>query len=479
MKKNNSERITDVILINPPLYYEGGAPIILDVSYPPLGILYLAAVLEKNDIRVKVIDVGAEKQSLTQTISLITKESPAVVGISSMTPTLQGAVTLAKVIKKRFKKITVSLGGSHVSADPEFIKRIRLFDFAVTGESETVFLTKVKEIFNNKKVKGVFPGRPVKDLNLIPWPARHLINLNLYNKRASLIATRGCPYACYYCSRPGISNLVRCRQPKDVVDEMELLNKTCGGDFLFQDDAMTINKKFVLDLCQQLIERKKNFRWACYTRVDLVDGEIIKKMAEAGCYSIDFGIESGNERVRNEIINKKFSNSQIKKTLALCNQNKINADGFFMFGHPTETKEEVKETMRFILENNFNLIGVSIATPFPGSKLWEYAVRDKIINDKFVDDFALGRKGKGYAGVWPVYLPKDQDLNWLYEQRRRIMRKFYLRPKRIFKAIKEDLQSWDRIKRDFTEGFNVLMRGSSARAPYRKSSGDKSSKFKR
>lgn len=476
MRKNNFERITDVVLINPPLYYEGGTPIVLDVSYPPLGILYLAAVLEKNNIRVKVIDVGAEKQSLEQTLSLIAEGNPALVGISSMTPALQGAVTLAKEIKKRFKKITVSLGGSHVSADPEFVKRIKLFDFAVTGESETVFLSKVKEVLDNKKVKGVFPGQPVKDLSSIPWPARHLVNLDLYNQRASLIATRGCPYACYYCSRPGISNIIRCRRPKDVVDEMESLDKFCDGDFLFQDDAMTINRQFILAFCAELLKRNKRFRWACYTRVDLVDEEVIALMAKAGCYSVDFGIESGNERVRNEIINKRFSNEQIKRTLDLCLKNKINADGFFMFGHPTETKNEVRETMEFILKNNFNLIGVSIATPFPGSRLWEYAVRDKIINNKFIDDFALGRKGKGYAGVWPVYLPKDQDLNWLYEQRRKIMRKFYLRPKRILRALKEDLQSWDRIKRDFTEGFNVLMRGSSARAPYKKEVINKSEK---
>lgn len=469
MKKNNSGRITDIFIINPPLYYDKGIPIVLDVSYPPLGILYLAAVLEKAGIKVRVIDAGAEKQSLSKTILLIRKENPAVVGICSMTPSLQGAVSLAKEIKKKFgKKLLIGLGGPHVSADPEFIKRIKFFDFAVTGESETVFLALVEDIIKGKSVKGVFPGRPVDDLNLLPWPSRHLVDLNLYNKRASLIATRGCPYNCYYCSRPGISNKVRCRLPNDVIDEMESIYEQCGGDYLFQDDAITINKDFILSFCKELDKRQKKFRWACYTRVDLVDEIIIREMARAGCYSIDFGIESGNERVRNEIINKKFSNQKIEEVIKLCNKYKIESDGFFMFGHPTETKEEVKETMAFILKNNFNLIGVSIATPFPGSILWNYAVKENIINYKFIDDFALGKQGKGYAGVYPVYAPKTLDLDWLYRQRKSIMRRFYLRPQKIIKAIKNDLLSWNNLKRDLKEGISVLIKGSSDRAPYQK-----------
>lgn len=462
------ERVNEVFLINPPLYYDNGEPVVLDVSYPPLGILYLAALLEKNRVSVRVIDVGAEKQSLKTTLLLLKKEKPLLVGISSMTPSLQGAVTLAKEIRKKINKVTIALGGPHVSADPDFIKRIKLFDFAVTGESETKFLSLIKDLISGRRVKGVFKGEPARDLDQLPWPARHLVSLSLYNKRASLIATRGCPFNCYYCSRPAISNLVRYRSAKDVVDEMESLYLSCEGDYLFQDDAITLNRDKIVGICKEMNKRKNKFRWAGYTRIDLVDDELLRIMAKSGCYSIDFGIESGNERVRNDIINKRFSNAEIETVIKLCNKHKIEAAGFFMFSHPTETTGEVKDTMEFILKNNFDLVGVSIATPFPGSKLWDYAVREKIISYKFIDEFALGKRGKGYAGVYPVYVPKTLNLDWLYQQRKTIMRKFYLRPKKIVKALMADLTSWTRIKRDLIEGLNVLVKGSSSRAPYQK-----------
>ena len=463
--------MTKVILINPPVYYAGSIPRILDVSYPPLGILYLAAVLRKEKISVKIIDVGVENQSVEETIGIIKQKKPVVVGITAMTPVLQGALILAKNIKEKYKgEVKIAIGGPHVSADGYFIKRNKYFDFAVQGESETTFLELIKNLLKGKTIKGVYVGKPVKNLDEIPWPARDLINIHQYLKRASLIATRGCPFHCYYCSRPAVSDLVRCRSPKDIINEMEMLYEDCDGDYLFQDDSLTIRRNHTIEFCQELLKRSKKFYWAGYTRVDLVDEELLKLMARAGCYSLTFGIESGNEKLRNDVIGKHFSNDKVKKAILLCKKYGIDADGFFMFGHPGETKEQVRETIGFILENPFNIIGVSIATPFPGSRLWDYAVAGKIIDFKFIDDFALGKKGVGYAGVYPVYVPKTLNILWLYEQRKKIMRQFCLRPNYVWRRLKRDLISWKNLKRDFVEGTNVLICGSSARAPYQKRS---------
>jgi len=195
---------------------------------------------------------------------------------------------------------------------------------------------------------------------------------------------------------------------------------------------------------------------------------MLKLMSQAGCYSLTFGIESGDEKIRNNIVLKHFSNQQIIDTIKLCNKYHIEANGFFMFGHPTEKPANVQQTIKFVLKNDFQIIGVSIATPFPGSKLWQYAIKDKIISNKFIDKFALGKLGQGYSGIYAVYIPKTLDKDWLYLQRKRIFRKFYLRPKYILSRIKKDLTSFDRLKTDFTEGLSVLIRGSSARAPYKK-----------
>lgn len=460
--------MTQVILIYPPVYYKDNQPEVLDVSYPPLGILYLAAILEQNNISVKIIDVGAEKQTLTETLKIIKKEKPILVGFSAMTPLLQGTVTLAKKIKKLNKKIKICLGGPHISADPKFISRIKYFDFGITGEGEYSFLKAYQKIVNKEKLDKIIIGETPKDLSLIPLPARHLIDLSKYHKTASIMATRGCPFNCYYCSRPCISNIVRCRQVKDVIHEMDLLYNHCGGDYLFQDDSLTINRDFTVKFCHQVIKQNKKYRWAGYTRVDLVDEELLKLMSQAGCYSLTFGIESGDEKIRNEVVLKHFSNQKIIETIKLCNKYKIEANGFFMFGHPTEKPENLLKTIDFVIKNDFKIIGVSIATPFPGSLLWQYALKEGIVDNKFIDKFALGKLGQGYSGVYPVYLPKTLDRDWVYLQRKRIFRNFYLRPKYIFNRILSDFKSFDRLKTDIVEGFSVLVRGSSSRAPYKK-----------
>lgn len=460
--------MTKVILIYPPIYYKNGIPEVLDVSYPPLGILYLASVLEKNNITVKVIDIGAQKQTLSDTLKIIKKEKPLIVGLSSMTPLLQGTVTLAKRIKKLNKNIKVCLGGPHVSADPLFIKRNPCFDFAITGEADFTFLKTYKKIINNQKIEKIIHGETPKDLSLIPNPARHLIDSSKYHKTASIMASRGCPFNCYYCSRPCISNLVRYRSVDNLIEEMDLLYDQCGGDYLFQDDSLTINKEFIKEFCQKLNQSKRKYRWAGYTRVDLVDEELLKLMSTSGCYSLTFGIESGDEKIRNEIVLKRFSNQRIIDTVKLCNKYHIEANGFFMFEHPTEKPKNLLKTIDFVLKNDFKVIGVSIATPFPGSKLWQYALNEGIVDSKFIDNFANGKLGLGYSGIYPVYLPKTLNREWVYLQRKKIFRKFYLRPKYIYKRILTDIRSFNSLKTDIIEGFSVLIRGSSSRAPYKK-----------
>ncbi len=460
--------MTQVILIYPPVYYQKDIPQVLDVSYPPLGILYLASVLEQNNISVKVIDVGAQKQSLTQTLKIIKKEKPIIVGFSTMTPLLQGTVTLAKKIKKLNKNIKICLGGPHISADPEFINRVKYFDFAITGEAEDTLLETYKKIIKNQKIDKIIISKTPKNLSLIPWPAYHLIDLSRYHQTASIMATRGCPFNCYYCSRPCISNIVRCRQVKDVIGEMDSLFNHCGGNYLFQDDSLTINRDFMVDFCHQLIKQNKKYRWAGYTRVDLVDDKLLKLMSQAGCYSLTFGIETGDEKIRNEVVLKRFSNQKVIDTIKLCNKYKIEANGFFMFGHPTEKPKNLLNTIDFVLKNDFKIIGVSIATPFPGSILWQYALNEGIVDSKFIDNFALGKFGQGYSGIYPVYIPKTLNREWVYLQRKKIFRKFYLRPKYILKRIINDIKSFDRLKTDIVEGFSVLIRGSSSRAPYKK-----------
>jgi radical SAM superfamily enzyme YgiQ (UPF0313 family) len=457
-----------VLLIYPPLYYSMGLPQSLDVSSPPLGLLYLAAVLEREGIAVKFLDIGAENLSIQETLRFISEEGFGIVGISAMTPQLQGAVTLAEAIKGEFGvKVIIGLGGAHFSSNPDFINRFECFDFGITGEAETVFPVILKDIFSGAKVQRIYRGTPVDDLDRIPLPARHLAKAK-YPQLGSLIFSRGCPYSCFYCSRPAISNIVRYRNPSSVVDEIGMLRGRYKGRFQFQDDAFTINKEYSMSLCAELIKRKVKVQWAAYTRVDLVDEETVKIMASAGCKRIIFGIESGNEAIRNQVIGKKFSNEQIKKALFLCRKYNIERGGFFMIGIPGEGKNEVIETTDFMLKNDFDIVSLSIATPLPASNLWKSAEAKGIINNDFLEKFARGQLGAGYSGVYPVYSDENIPLQWLYEQRKNTLRRFYLRPRIILNRAFRDMGNIAELKSDLWQGLNVLFRGTSSRSPYQR-----------
>lgn len=464
----NNSSSKKVFLIYPPIYYQNGNPQILDVSSPPLGLLYLVAVLEEKSISVKFIDIGAEQQTITETLRIIESERPTIIGISAMTPQLQGAITLAEAIKRKFgDQVKICLGGAHISADPDFINRFSCFDFGVVGEAEITFPKIAKDIFAGKPIRKLYAGEINENLNGIPWPARHLIPKGYYLKRASLIAARGCPFNCYYCSRPAVSNIVRCRDPVDIVKEIKSLYSDCRGQYQFQDDSFTIKRDYTIRFCEEIIKQKLDINWSVYTRVDLVDEELIFLMAKAGCRNITFGIESGNERIREEIIRKRFTNQQIKDVLRLCRKYHIERGGFFMIGIPGETKKEIKETIAFMLNNDFNVIGLSIATPLPGSDLWSAAEKIGIINNRFIDKFARGELGAGYSGIYPVYSDEHLPLNWLYKKRRSSLRKFYLRPSVIYHRFSKDFRSFEKIREDVYQGLNILVRGSSSRSPYK------------
>ncbi|MDD4383195.1 MAG: radical SAM protein [Candidatus Shapirobacteria bacterium] len=460
-----------ILFFNPPLYFHQGIPKSLDVSVPPLGLLYLASYINhyaKKEFNAKIIDIGKENFSLKDIVSIIKKETPFVIGISSMTPQLQGAVELAKNIKKHFPKSIIFLGGPHISADPDFIKRhSKLFDYAITGESEITFLDSIIKLSKNQKIQKIQASQIPLDLNKLPIPDKKLIKRHLYNQAESMLFSRGCPFNCYYCSRPSISRTIRYRSTANLIKEIKYCYPFCNGKINFQDDTFTLNKDKVVELCKTLIKEKIKIFWECNTRIDLVDEKLLKLMNRAGCQQINFGIESGNERVRKEIIHKGlFTNKDISKVFNWCQKYKIKIACYFMMGHPTETKKEIQDTKDMILKSPIDILGLSIPIPFPGSPLYDIAKKDRIVSKDIIDKFVLKKLGEGYSGIYPVYTPKDSNKEFVYSQLKEINRKFYLKPKIVFRKIKEDFTSPQRIKSDFKDLFSLIFRGMSSRKPY-------------
>lgn len=460
-----------ILFLNPPLYFESGNPKSLDVSVPPLGLLYLASYINhyaKSKFNAEIIDIGKENIKLKEIISIIKTKNPFIVGISSMTPQLQGATELAKTIKKHFPKSIVFLGGPHISADPDFINRhSKIFDYAITGESEITFLDAITKLSEGQKIPTIQTSQIPLNLNKLPIPDKKLIKRHLYNESESMLFSRGCPFNCYYCSRPSISRTIRYRSTANLIKEIKYCYPFCHGKINFQDDTFTLNRNKVSNLCKALIKQKIKIFWECNTRIDLVDEKLLKLMYQAGCQQINFGIESGNERVRKEIIHKGlFTNNDIYKVFGWCKKCKIKIACYFMIGHPTETRKEIQDTKNMISKCPIDILGLSIPIPFPGSPLYDIAKKDKVISKQIIDKFALKKLGEGYSGIYPVYTPKDSSKEFIYSQLKEINRKFYLRPKMAFRKIKEDFSSPQKIKSDFKDLFSLIFKGISSRKPY-------------
>lgn len=429
------------------------------LSYPPLGILYLASMLEKDGIEVKVIDAPALEIGVSEVVHEIEKEKPVFIGISATTPQTRKAVQLAKILREQYKDdIIIGLGGAHISADPDFINRFPFFDFGLTGEGEVTLPKIVKEILDGKKIRrGIYHGESPSSLDNIPFPARHLINNNHYfmpiheKKFTSILASRGCPYDCLYCSRPVIGRNVRFRSPKNVVNEMkECIDKFGIEWFQFVDDTLTLNRNQVIQLSEEMVNQKLQIEWGCQTRVDLVDETLLRAMYKVGCREISFGIESGSERVR-AVLRKNFTNKNILKTFKLCRKIGIETTAFFMLGLPTETKDELDQTIEFSRKIEVDYIQVHITTPFPGADLFSIAIKEGIVSNNVWDEYA-----KGPTEDFPTYVPSTLIGEDLHRQQKHAYKTFYFRWQYILRRLFLDIYSVKKLQRNIKTAISLM-----------------------
>lgn len=459
--------MSDVVLITSPMAFLGKKAKLGDeTSIPWMGVLYLASYLEKNGFSVKVYDPGPEKMTLAQVIKKLKKDRPKIVGISSLTSGIKSAVMLAKSIKSEFKKeIIVGIGGSHINVDPTFINRYPCFDFSVAGEGELTFTEIVKKIIQGKKLtQKIFQGKNVENLDEIPFPARHLIDIRNYypteyakaksKLSVGIVGSRGCPFNCNFCSRDKNWRKVRFRSGKNIVAEMKNVAEKFGNRFTFTDDALTLNHKVVEEMCDEIRRSGNKFVWNAMTRADCVNEKLIIKMKNAGCEELFFGVESGNDRVRNKVINKNLSDEAIRKAIRLCQKHGVRASIFLMLGFPTETKEELEDTVNFGLRFQPDFIGVHLTIPFPGSELFEIGIKEKKYPKNLVDLYATGKLGE-FMEKWPFYIPSGMTKDYLIKAKKRAYRKFYL----SFPWILRRLRLWLKNKQEFKHDLGLVKIG--------------------
>ena len=376
---------------------------------PNLGLLYLAAVLDQHDIHVDILDVEQYFQLENYNLkSLIeTKIQPySIFGLTSLTNIFPFTLEIIQMIKEIKPWAKIILGGPHVSfLYNDILKENKLIDYICIGEAENSFpllvsalilrlnkkitidnfyqqINQIRGIAYRKNNKVIFTGSPdTTDLNTLPLPARYKLQQdNYYYRVANVLINRGCPNQCSFCSRQNLFRKPRIRSIKSLLLEIEDIISLQNYDYINFYDNININPHFFKEFCEMFIENEINIPWGCELRVDSITREEARLLKEAGCELVATGIESANvELLRN---NFKFQDPQrVLKGLSYLNQEKIPIQAYFVLGLPGETEQTVFQTIDYIKKLSFgpdDRINYFIATPYPGSRLWEEREEFKI-----------------------------------------------------------------------------------------------------
>lgn len=368
-------------------------------DYPPLGLAYLAAVLEREGHEIKIFDFSLDPHtSLEDDVQAVCTFDPHLVGITAMTSVYHSALETATLLKAYLGRPIV-IGGPHATVYPErVLAESPVIDYVVRGEGEETIQELVHALCGNGdlsavrgltyKIRGEIlsnPDRPlITDLDALPFPARHLFDLKRYGLRtpegqpmATILSSRGCPYHCSYCFKGIVGRTYRQRSPENIIAEIKQVIAQYGiRNFYFIDDLFTIDQRRLEAITEQLIREQLDIRWQCLGRVDRVNAEILRKMYEAGCRRIHFGIESGNEEVLRRI-GKGIKPEQVRQAVRWAQEAGIHVKGYFMLGLPGDTEETMQQTVDFAVELNLDDAMFSLTTPFPGTRLWDELVKKK------------------------------------------------------------------------------------------------------
>ncbi|MEM4155356.1 MAG: radical SAM protein [Archaeoglobaceae archaeon] len=433
-----------ITLINPNANVE--VVKLLEISTPPIGLGYLASVLRENGFKVRIIDDLVEKLNFEELLRKI--KNSMIVGITSTTPTFNSALSYARKIKEAFQDLFVIFGGVHVSFEPEKALKNDYVDAVCVGEGEETILEVAERVEDGKSLEGVRgvyykengktkrnePRKFIEDLDSLPFPAYDLVPLEKYSVlgyklgQFPIISSRGCPFTCRYCSSSSfMGHRFRARSAKNVVDEIEwLVNDFKAKQIAFGDDTFTLNRKRVAEICEEIKRRGLEITWSCSSRIDTITEELLRLMRSAGCVAIYYGIESASKRIL-EYYRKRISLERAKEVIKMTKRAKISAICSFIVGAPLETREDLKNTLRFALKLDPDYAQFSILTPYPGTEIYEEAKENNLLLSENYDDFTAGKP------VLKTGMSPKEIANFL----RNCYIRFYLRPKFIFREIKK------------------------------------------
>jgi len=395
-------------------------------AYPPLGLAYIAATLENAGHEVKIIDGFAEgihvKQQCDDRIKIGLKDEsilaqikefvPNIVGISNnFTTFYEDAHDLAALIKINFPEVILVGGGNHITQEHEKIMDKSYFDMIVRGEGEYPMLEMVDHLERKKSFNGIKGlvwrekdgtvkvnemRNPPEKLDEIPFPAYHLLNMNLYIHQKTrnfaycmaypighMMTSRGCYYSCTFCSTVKHFKTFRIRSPENVLDEMEFLVKNYGiKEFHFHDDSYLCDPKRAMAISEGIIERGMKIYWQASQGVTVwgLKPQMLPIMKESGMYRLGLPIETGSQKTL-KMIKKPV---KLKKTLEIikeCNRLGIYTHGNFIIGFPYETQEDIQMTAEYINKSNLDFVKLLICQPLAGAELYGVYSQEGLLGD--------------------------------------------------------------------------------------------------
>lgn len=488
---------TDLLLIVPPGgYYADRWQ--KGTLMPPLGIGYIAAAAERAGFSVKILDAHLHRLSLQQLARELRAANPLAVGVTFTTETRFEGFAVLKLARQVLPDALVIAGGPHVSlAAEDTIVNIRALDAVVRGEGELTIVELLQAVREGEplwRVKGLSllrdqkpvhteDQRPIQDLDGTPFPARHLYDLAAYNfvldvpglglkKFSNLMTSRGCPFDCNFCSSTIMwGSRCRLRSAESVIAEIEELVERYEAQALWIfDDTFNTNPHRVERICEGILTRGWKLPWFCEVRVDTMSKQLLQKMKRAGCYCIGFGVESGSQRILDEVIKKNLNLEKVHELMAWCEELGVLPNPFFIFSHPTETIEDARLTMDLIKRyKDRSRASMALLHIYPGTRLEKLARESGYLpadfswtHDQRADVMTL----PSAQGNVPIFLDKltwDQLSGLLFEW---AQLQGYSVWKRIPKAIRS-VRSLADLKRYSVMGLafakSKLTRGQQAR----------------
>jgi anaerobic magnesium-protoporphyrin IX monomethyl ester cyclase len=429
---------------------------------PPIGLMYVAAALEKAGFQVQMLDNYLMKKPLSEVKQLVLDLKPQIVGITVGSATYLRCVEMAEAVKEVLPDCRIVVGGWHASYMPESLLGHSEIDYVVMGEGERA-MTQLATciVAGNEAVAATIPGvaykllgksimnapKFVENMDELPYPARHLLPLELYDRTIEFLGakpadvmsiSRGCVFECGFCeTRKLWGNICRAFSPQRVVGEIKDLRGKYGTKGVyFINDNFTLRKKETIELCNLMVKEGLDLEWVCDTRVDLVNEELLGVMSRAGCKTVWFGVESASPTILKRI-GRNTTPQQVEEAFRLCRKIGIKVACSFMLGLPDETLRDMEASLKFAKKLDPDWCQFNTFIAYPDSRLYNELLESG--NYVKLDEFLLAVKSQEY------------DYETLAAIQRRFFREFHRSPKQIMKRVKRE-GVWNFAKRRLRPG---------------------------